>query len=104
MKLPRVLTPHAVTCKDRTGDGAYGPVHADPRTLRWVRVEDGNHLVRDKTGAEVVSSTAVYIRPEHAPVPVGSLITLPHGREAEVLTMQWEHTPPAPEHYVLHLK
>lgn len=104
MKLPRILTPHRVTCRDKTGDSSYGPAHADPRTIARCRVEDDTRLVRDRTGAEVVSSARVIIRPEHAPVPVGSLITLPHGREAEVLAVDWHHTPPAPEHYVLHLK
>lgn len=104
MKLPRILTPHTVTCKDKTGDGAYGPVHADARTLKFVRAEEGARLVRDQHGAEVVSSARVFIRPEHAPVPVGSLVTLPSGREAEVLTVERFHTPPAPEHYALNLK
>ncbi len=104
MKLPRLLTPHTVTCRDKVGDSAYGPVHADEeRTLKWVRVEDGNKLVRSGDGSEVVSSSRVVIRPEHAPVPVGSFITLPHGRIAEVLAVEWFHTPPAPEHYVLQL-
>src|SRR5690606_12587338 len=104
VKLPGILTSHTVTCRDKTGDGTYGPVYAGERTIPRCRVEDKTHLVRDKDGAEVVSSAVVWVRPEHGPVPVGSLVTLPHGRTAEVLATDWFETPPAPEHYVLHLK
>lgn len=103
MKLPRILTPHTVTVRPWEGEGAYGDIFGTPRTLTSVRVEETTRLVRDKTGAEVVSSARVFIRPEHAPVPVDSEVTLPSGRVAVVLAVAHHHTPPAPEHYELAL-
>lgn len=103
MRLPRILTPHTVRVENHAGEGAYGDTYDPARTLEYVRVEEGTKLVRDKTGAEVTSTSTVFIRPEHAPVPVDSRITLPSGREATVLSVAHLHTPPAPEHYVLYL-
>ncbi|WP_313276786.1 hypothetical protein [Timonella senegalensis] len=104
MELPRLLTPHTVTVKDFEGTGAYGDVYATPRTCQWVRVEEKTKLVRDKTGAEVVSSGQVFLRPQHAPVPLGSLVLLPSGRESRVLRVDHEDTRPAPEHYIAYLE
>lgn len=103
MKLPRILTPHTVTVTPWEGEGAYGDIYGTPRDLVSVRVEETIKLVRDKNGAEVVSSARVFIRPEHAPVPVDSEITLPSGRVAVVLAVAHHHTRPAPEHYELSL-
>ena len=103
MKLPRILTPHTVTVRPWEGEGAYGDILGPERELKSVRVEETIRLVRDKTGAEVVSSARVFIRPEHAPVAVDSEVTLPSGRVAVVLAVAHHHTPPAPEHYELAL-
>lgn len=103
MKLPRILTPHTVLVRPHEGEGAYGDVLGDERMLQWVRVEESVRLVRDKTGAEVVSSARVFIRPEHAPIPVDSEVTLPSGRKATVIAVAHHHTQPAPEHYELSL-
>lgn len=103
MKLPRILTPHTVAVRPWAGSGAYGDVFGPERTLQHVRVEEGTKLVRDKDGTETASTARVIIRPEHAPVPVDSEVTLPSGRTAVVLSVDHLDTPPAPEHYVLNL-
>lgn len=103
MKMPRLLTPDTVTVKPWEGEGAYGDIFGPERTLTWVKVDEKTRLVRDKTGAEVVSTGQVTIRPEHMPVPVDSEITLPSGRVAVVLGVAHFKHPPAPEHYVLNL-
>lgn len=102
-KLPRILTPHTVTLKPHEGEGAYGDVYGTSRELWSVKVEEGAKLIRDRNGAETVSSARVYIRPEHMPVPLDSVVTLPSGREARVETVDTFHHPPAPEYYGLNL-
>ena len=104
MELPRILTPHTITIKNLEGTSAYGDVYATARTCQWVLVEEKTRLVRNATGAEVVSSGQVIIRPQHGPVPVGSLVTLPSGRESTVIRVDHLDTPPAPEHYVIYLE
>lgn len=107
VSLPRILTPHTVLIEDKTGDGAYGPVHATAREVRRCRVEDKRTLVRDEHGQEVVSTSRVFLRPDAGPVPAGSRVTLwpgrPHERTATVITAALHHTPPAPEHHELAL-
>ena len=103
MKLPRILTPHTVLVRPWEGESAYGDVLGEERMLQWVRVEEGTKLVRDKTGTEVVSSAWVFIRPEHAPVPPDSEVTLPSGRTAKVISVAHHDTRPAPEHSELNL-
>lgn len=104
MELPRLLTPHTITVQDHEGEGAYGDVYGPPRDCAWVQVEEKTRLVRDKTGAEVVSSGQVIIRPHHAPVPLDSLVQLPSGRVSSVIRVDHFDNPPAPEHYVLYLE
>lgn len=103
VNLPAILTPHTVTVRPMVGEGAYGPVYGPEVTWRRVRIEGGNRLVRDKTGAEVVSTTRLFTRPEHGGLPPGSLVFVHAGtslaRWAEVISVRHEHTPPAPEHY-----
>lgn len=101
--IPGVLTPHTVIIRDKTGDGAYGPIFDAPRTVTRCRVEDQTRLVRDTDGHEVVSSTRLFLRPEHGPIPVGSLVTVwpasPMQRDATVIAVAYQHTPPAPTHF-----
>lgn len=103
VSLPAILTPHQVTARPLEGEGAYGPIYAPERQLRRVRVEGGNRLVRNREGAEVVSTARLFTRPEHGPLPPGSLVLIhastPLERWAEVISVRHEHTPPAPEHY-----
>src|SRR5690625_239131 len=57
---------HAVTVETCTGHGAYGPIYADPVPDVPCYVEHRTQLVRDRTGAEVVSSTTIYAPPARA--------------------------------------
>lgn len=98
-----MLTPHTVTCEDKTGEGAYGPVLAAPRTIERCQVTEQIRTVRDGDGAETVSSATVMVRPEYGRIPAGSLITLPSGRKAAVITTQHHNIRPLPEFYELAL-
>lgn len=89
-RLPARWTPHTVKVKPCTGIGGDGPVYGEqytlsPETNTGVYVEDVRELVRDDTGAEVVSSTRIAMSFEDAP-PEKSLITVwvgtPFEREA----------------------
>ena len=80
--------PHTVSVRDAQAGGGLGGGFGSPRTLA-AEVLDKQTLVRDASGAEVVSSSQVSLPlPEH--VPVGSLVTvwpgLPQEREARVLS------------------
>lgn len=103
VSIPAVLTPHTVTVRHLQGEGPYGPVHGPEVELERVRVEGGNRMVRNRDGAEVVSTARLFTRPEHGPVPPGSLVKVGAGtvmeRWAEVITAVHQYTPPAPEHY-----
>ncbi|WP_284250395.1 hypothetical protein [Litorihabitans aurantiacus] len=59
--------------------------------------------MRDRTGAETTSTARLFTRPEHGPVPPGSLVLLDEGtaleRWATVISAAHQYTPPAPEHY-----
>jgi hypothetical protein len=86
--LPAWCTPHEAVVKALTGSGGMGPVHADPVTVPCF-VVDAHQLVRDDTGAEVVSSTQVHCGFDVV-APPGSLVTVWPGtageREAQVIT------------------
>lgn len=101
--LPAILTPHSVTARPLTGEGGHGPIYGPDRQLSRVRVEGGNRLVRNSAGAEVVSTARLFTRPEHGPLPPGSLVLIHAGtpleRWAEVISVAHQYTPPAPEHY-----
>lgn len=103
VSIPAILTPHSVTVRLLEGEGAYGPVHGAEQRLHRVRIEGGNRLVRGRDGAEVLSTGRLFTRPEHGPIPPGSLVLVHAGtvmeRWAEVISVRHEYTPPAPEHY-----
>lgn len=83
---------HTITVQTRTGSGSYGDVFAAPVTLSpatdtGVFADDKRKLVRSSTGAEVISETTIYGRTTAAEVLLeGSLVTLPSGRVATVIT------------------
>jgi len=83
---------HTVTVQTLTGTGAYGdvfaaPVTLDPATDTGVFVDDKRKLVRSSSGAEVISETTIYGRPNLIAVLLeGSLVALPSGRVATVIT------------------
>ncbi|WLP90254.1 hypothetical protein [Gordonia sp. NB41Y] len=56
----------------KTGDGAYGPIHATEVEL-FGRIKHVNKLVIDDRGNEVVSSTQVSMSAVTERIPVGSL-------------------------------
>ncbi|MBB1511976.1 hypothetical protein H5399_05075 [Tessaracoccus sp. MC1627] len=95
--------PHTVTVRDLLPSGGLGGGFGAPRTLA-AEVLDRQELVRDASGAEVVSSSQVSLPlPEH--VPVGSLVTvwpgLPQEREARVLSAAINPNDPPLDAYLL---
>lgn len=88
MDLPGDFLPHEVRIKPLTGSGGMGTVYGAEVTV-VAFVLDVRELVRDKSGAEVVSSTKVYVQtPVEA--PTDSLVTVWPGtsdeRQASVIT------------------
>lgn len=83
---------HTVTVQTLLGSGGMGDVYAAPLTLSptdttGVFVEDKRRLVRSADGSEVISESTIYGRWVLGPVlAVGSLVTLPSGRTATVIT------------------
>ncbi|MFJ3173792.1 hypothetical protein ACIPJK_23835 [Streptomyces roseus] len=84
MVIPSWLLRHTVTIEAYQGDSAYGPLYADPVTVRAF-VEEKARTVRNATGEEVVASTTVYLLPSQA-CPPESRVTVPGGRTASVIT------------------
>lgn len=76
---------HDVLVKRKTGEGAYGPSYAAGVTYTGF-VVDKIQTVRGADGNETVSSTTLALPWSVADIPPGSLVTLPSGREAEVIT------------------
>jgi len=83
---------HTISVQTLTGTGGMGDTYAapailDPATDTGVFVDDKRKLVR--TGdAEVISETTIYGRPALATILLeGSLVTLPSGRVATVITI-----------------
>ncbi|MCA1195130.1 hypothetical protein [Saccharopolyspora sp. 6V] len=89
-----------MTVEPYLGSGAYGDVFGDPVDHR-AYVEDSRRLVRDDTGAEVVSETTVRTRPDVS-APPGSRITVwpttARERVARVITNSLYDHPAAPSH------
>ena len=95
--------PHSVLVKDMVSTGGMGAGFAAPRTLA-AEVLDKQTMVRDASGAEVVSSSLVSVPlPEH--VPVGSLVTVWPGtsreREARVLSASVNPNDPPLDDFLL---
>lgn len=88
MTLPGAMadfTTTDVTLATRTGDGARGPVYANPVT-RTVFVEDGRKLVRDQAGEQVVSETTLYDAPDAADLYTSGSKATVNGRPTTVIT------------------
>lgn len=60
--IPRRLLPNTVTLIIGGGRNQFGPLPGEHRTVKAL-VEGGNRLIRDRTGAQVVSSVRVYTDP-----------------------------------------
>jgi len=76
---------HTVTVVPLVGSVGMGDVHGPPVTGVPCFVDETTRMVRDRTGAQVVSSATVYARTTAPDAPPGSLITLPSGRTVGVL-------------------
>lgn len=86
-EIPARYLVHEVQVKTFTGTGAYGAVHADPVT-RACFVDEKRRLVRGSDGDEVVSEATLFARRAHlADFREHSLVTLPTGRVATVITV-----------------
>lgn len=68
MKIRRSLLKDEVTVATYTGEGAYGPVTADPITV-WCNVDETRRLVRDANGDEAVSEATLHLHPQTRTVP-----------------------------------
>lgn len=92
---------HTVTVRTKTGEGAYGPVYADPVEVSGVMVDETMRLVRTGDGSEQTSSTTIYAPLAQASTfAVGSRVTLPSGDITTVLARQVHNLPGLglPEH------
>ena len=76
---------HTVSVVTVAGSGGMGDIYAAPVTLDCF-IDDKRKLVRAAGGAEVVSETTIYA-PAGTTILEGSLVTLPGGRVATVLTV-----------------
>lgn len=85
-EIPTLYLVHQVTVEPYTGTGAYGDVYDTPRT-RACLVDEKRQLARNSDGDEVISEATLYLRRAHVPdFAPGSLVTLPTGRTATVIT------------------
>lgn len=51
-----------------TGEGAYGPIVADPISV-FCNIDETRRMVRDATGDEVVSEATLHLHPRTRTVP-----------------------------------
>lgn len=66
------------------GAGPWGPAYGPPVTVRAL-VDQRRRLVRSDTGAEVLAETTLRVQLGAAAPPL-SRVTLPDGRQAQVIT------------------
>ena len=103
MNLPLVLTPHTVQMRRRTGSGPAGEVFETWITVDRCAVEDKRKILIDATGAQVVASGRVFIRPEFGPIPLHSEIKVWVGTPAErivkVQQVDYHDHAPAPTYF-----
>lgn len=107
MSWPSFFWPHTVKVRDPITRGGLGTGHGTPRTIP-AEVKDEQQLVRDRDGAEVVSSTNVTVRID-ASVTLGALVTVwpdtGAEREATVLRIaRHVETPPLESYAVIYLE
>lgn len=85
MQVPLSLLPHSVTVEPYAGTGAYGDLYGPPKQVRCF-VQDKRRMVRDATGARVVSESTLICRLDHVDdFAPGSKVTT-NGRTATVIT------------------
>ncbi len=108
--LSKFLSPHTVSVRAYLGRTGTGYSYADAREVA-AEVKDDKRLVRDASGAEVVSSTQVTVDLDEV-IPIRSLVTVWIGvagatREAEVIAIERADNRDVPglsSHQVLSLK
>ncbi|MGW2292719.1 hypothetical protein [Streptomyces phaeochromogenes] len=98
MKVPAWLLRHRITVEPYLGVSAYGPRYGPPETGIRALVGAEIKLVRNATGAQIVSTAQIIADPEFSP-PTGSRITLPDGRRTIVINVAAHTAPglPVPE-------
>lgn len=103
--LPARFTPHEVSVRALTGSGGMGSTYATA-VIVPAFVVDERTIVRDASGAEVVSSTTVHLGFD-VTAPPGSLVTVWPGvageREATVITSSRAAHPRLPAYQTLSL-
>jgi hypothetical protein len=83
--MPGFLLRHEVTVEPYEGDSANGPLYGAPVTVRCFLEEKGR-MVRGREGGLVLSAATFYCRLDAIPdAPPESLVTLPDGRQSEVI-------------------
>ena len=108
-RIPKKLMPHGgcVEYEALLGTNAYGQDFAAPVVPKRANIEDKVRLVRSSTGEQKVSSSRVWLDPDHH-VPAGSRVTVWKGtaneRTTTVIVCAYLHHPPLPEHYELSLE
>lgn len=75
MKVRRSILKDQVAVSTYSGEGAYGPVVADPRTV-WCNVDETRRLVRDANGDETVAEATLHLHPQTRTVPVEDAVQL----------------------------
>ncbi|MEE2041279.1 hypothetical protein Q8791_29045 [Nocardiopsis sp. CT-R113] len=100
-EIPAVLLRHRVDVEPYLGSGAHGDAYGPPVRVR-AQVDEKRRLVRDKSGAEVVSEATLRGRlATESHYPPGSRVTLPTGRVTWVISAHrhddaglggWQHT------------
>ncbi|MFJ7411588.1 hypothetical protein ACIQWZ_12340 [Streptomyces sp. NPDC098077] len=92
MTLPRYLLRHRITIQRYRGEGPVGPVYWPPGDPVRALVSERVRTVRDRTGAEVISTAQIIAAPG-LDCPPQSRITLPSGRITTALHVA-AHTAP----------
>lgn len=75
MKIRRSQLKDTVAVATRTGEGAYGPVDAELRTVRCT-IDERRRLVRDASGDETVSESTLLLHPHTAVYEDGVFVAL----------------------------
>lgn len=82
MRIPARYLVHTAQVRPYLGRSSTGPVYGDAFTLKCM-AQGGVRMVRNASGAEVVSSLTLYAAPEDADrVPPGSEVTWDNPRTA----------------------
>lgn len=96
MDLPDFLLTGTATVEPYAGSGAYGKKYGPGASVRCY-TEDKRRVVRDRTGAEVISETTMWCRLAEN-VPAESRVTV-NGRATTVITVsRFEFDGTTPNH------